>query len=247
MKNFKRTVPALILLLTLILSTFALTSCDEGEAVADINGQKPAEALDSALMELENTTIYKMEVDMNFDIKVVGLSVYGFEIDNFYLYEYDGDNEHFSLASDARSKLAEYDMEKIVSKSDDEAWFVDGVFYARKGDEKRSYEATKSPMKRSSYETALTEVVQENADIAQSYKIDGGYYFKVEITDTNKMKLKMGAEKETYKVYLHDDGKIDKIVVECKVKTLGVINLDVDYTYGGVSISAPADASTYAN
>ena len=234
-----------LLVLTLVASSLLLTSCEEGTKIESIGGKAPAEVYSEALAVLEEERNYEIEIDMEFDIKVIGIPVYGVDIDDFCIYAYDGENEYYKLSENAEPTLAKYGMESIVSKSDDAVWYVDGVCYVNKDGNKRSFTAEKSPLKRSKYETAITEVVEENIGTVQCYTDGERNYFVIEIEDTASMKLGMGAEKETYTVYLTSDGKLDEIVVECKVKTVGVINLDVDYSYGEAKINPPADASEY--
>ncbi len=246
--KIKRIILSLFLILTIILSALTFTSCGdeiEGEMVDDIGGKTPSVAFGEALTVLEEERNYEIEIDMEFDVKVLAIPVYGIEIDDFCLYAYDGDNEYYKLSEEAEPTLEKYGMQSIVSKSDDAAWYVDGVCYVDKDGEKRKFNANKSPIKRSKYETAISEVVSENVGTVQCYTDGERNFFTVEIEDTDNMKLGMGAEKETYIVYLTSDGKLDDIIVKCKVKTVGLITLTVDYSYGDASISAPADADSY--
>lgn len=245
MKRRNRSLTVL-LALTLVASSLLFTSCEDGTKIENIDGKAPAEVYSEALAVLEEERNYEIEIDMEFDVKIIGIPVYGVDIDDFCVYAYDGENEYYKLSENAEPTLAEYGMEKIVSKSDDAVWYVDGICYVEKDGEKRQFEAAKSPLKRSKYESAITEVVEENLGTVQCYTDGERNYFVVEIEDTASMKLGMGAEKETYTVYLTADGKLDEIVVECKVKTVGVINLDVDYSYGDVTVSPPANPESFS-
>ncbi len=243
----KKRILSLILTALLLVSALCLTSCEVGSKVDSINGVAIAEAFATAQKAVKEAPQYKIDVSLDADVEVASISFAKLlELDSVLSYQYNNGNELQTVSPEAVSALKEQGMSGVLSRFDDESRYVDGIFYSKNDDTKIKYAAEESPMKTSEYEGVIKEIVDGSIGETQCYIDDGKYYFTVKIKDASQHKMDMGADKELYRVFFTEDGKIDKIVVECVVETFGLVTITADYSYDNLDpITAPADADTY--
>lgn len=242
----KKSIVSLTLIIVLILSTLSFTSCGNGKKIETVDGKKPKEAISIALQKLEDIENYKLEIDMEIESKLLFIPLVDLEFENFSEYTYNGDNELYTLSQEAKQKLKDEGMEEAIANADDMICYVDGVCYVKHGATKYKFESATSPVEKCEYEKAVKEIIEENSSEIQAYIDEGEYYFIVEITDKNEMKLDKENENETYTIYLDDEGRITKIIAECKLMSISNYTFVAEYSYDDVpGITAPKDAAEY--
>lgn len=243
----KKVVSLGLVLATLFILVFSLASCEPAaKEVESINGKAPEVAFEEAMEQLVENPNYTINIDFAVNVLVAGMSVEAVGINDFFVFKFDGENTYFKISASARNSLESLGVGDAIEDIDDEAWYVDGVIYERRGLNKTKYTSEENGDDVSNlFEEALSEIVDENKDKAKCYVQGDRAFFAVEITDAASMKLGMGADKELYKVYISSDGMIDEIVVECTVASVGVIELTADYDHSNISITPPEDIENY--
>lgn len=243
----KKIVSLGLVLATIFLLVFSLASCEPAaKEVESINGKAPEIAFEEAMEQLVENPNYTINIDLSLSVLVGGMAIEAVGVNDFFIFKFDGENTYFAVSESAKSSLESFGVGDVLRDIDDESWYVDGVIYERRGDEKIKYTSEKNGDDVSNvFEDALSEVVDENKDKAKCYVQGDRAFFTVELTDAASMKLGMDAEKELYKVYISSDGKIDEIVVECTLASVGVVKLTAEYDHSNISITPPKDISNY--
>jgi len=242
----KKASISLLLIISMLFLSVSLTACEKGKKVTSIDGKLPNEAFANAVAAIDESKNFSIKLSLDAEVNVLFIPVHNVEVDDFCTYLYNGDDQYFEISDTAISTLKEKDLSYVIEGYDDAIWYVDGICYVKNDDTKEKYKASSSPIAENPYITAITKVVDEKENELQCYVDDDKYYFTVEIKDASLTKMGMGAEKELYRVYFNPDGTLDKIHVECTVKTLGLIKFDATYSSGTVSeITPPSDADSY--
>ena len=242
----KKIIISLLLIITVLFATVALSSCENGQKTDSINGETPDVAFAKAMSTLDSTDKFSINLSLDAEINVLFVPVYGVEVDNFCTYLYNGNDQFFEISQTATDTLAEKNMSYVIDGYDDAIWYVDGMCYINNDGVKEKFESTTSPIAENPYIKAITEIVAENKDSIQCYVDGDKYYFTVELKDASETKMGLGASKELYRIYFNSDGTLDKFHVECTVKTLGLVKFDAQYSYTDIpEINPPADANSY--
>ncbi len=244
----KKKIFALLLAAVLIVPMLALTSCGP-QAVEDIDGKTPEEVFSIAMAELDEDARYEVRLGMKTTVKLFIFPVYSIDIPHMVTYSYGkGENEHYFITQEAIEIASKEDVD-LLEDSDEELWYVDGWAYCRNGSDKYKLKAESSPIEPSGYEKAVAELLEENAGSVECYRDGDGYYFTVTITEKSELKMDVG-EKEVYTVYLTEDGRVSKIVINGYNTSEGLPVESImtsEYIYDGLSedITPPEDADSY--
>ena len=242
----KKRIALIVLSLVLVVSCCCFVSCDNVKEVEDIDGLTPLEAYERALVSLEDIERYDVHLDMKSQAKILFVPVYTIEVEDFCYYSYDGDNQHYEIPEESLRVLEEKGLSDILSDFDEALWYVDGVCYVKNGDVKEKFESSYNPIKRSDYETAVSNILIKHRGETQCYRDGDRYYFTVEITDPAQMELNMGTDNELYTVYLTEDGYVDEIIFEGTMKGFVHLTIAADYSYEDApKVTPPSDAHNY--
>lgn len=237
----------LSVLFLLLLSILALSSCNVAKTVVDsIDGLTPKEAYDLAIEAIESADKYETRLNMRTEVKVLGITVYALDIEDFYYYIYEGENQHCGITDSAKEKLEDEDVADVLDGYEDELWYVDGICYLREGNSKTCFASSYSPILKSEYEEAVEEILDGGIGEYTCYKDGDRYYFTIEVSGEDAM-LDSEAESEIYTVYFTEDGYLDEIFVDVKYAALVSYKVGARYLYGDAvkSITPPEDADSY--
>ncbi len=245
----KKRIVALALCALMLTSLFCFASCGAKE-VDDIDGKTPEEVFMIAMQQLEEHSEYEVHLGMEMEFKLWIVPLYTINVEHMVTYAYDGADQMFRIVPEAVEQLEEEDMGDIFYGFDDEIIYVDGVCYVKNGSNKEKFSSETTPIEKSDYEKAVGELLAENAGEVRCYRDGDLYYFTIEITDEDELKLDLG-DNELYTVYLDEDGRIEKITVESDQTIEGLAAqtiMTADYIYEDLEgIKAPSDASSYTS
>lgn len=238
---------ALALALLIFSSCLCLTSCD-GKVVDSINGLKPEVAFENALKSLDEIDKYSVLLSQDTSAKILFVPIYSIDMDDYYFYSYEGENEHYGFTeAGLKQKSEDPDIADVVSGFDDDLLYYNGVCYETSGSSKIKYARATSPYEDSEYEEAVADIIEAGVGDYKCYKDGDLYYFVIE--NDKELTFDDEAKKETFTVYFNEDGLIQKIIIEIKYDFMVSTIMEAVYSYGddAMGVQAPTDPESYTN
>lgn len=243
----RKTIICMLCIVMLLASLPVLSSCEK--EIEDINGMTAEEAYTKAIKALEEIDKYSASASMSIKVKILGVPVYSIIVEDWCFYSYEGKNQHYGVTPEGKQKMIE---EEIWDSSiTEEMWYCDGIFYYIDGSYKGKYSSEICPIEKSEYEVAVRKMLDRVGEECKCFKKGDLYYFTVSITDSDLMPFDNEATKETYTVYLDEDGYIKTIEIENDYA--GFMNpnsfVSVDYYYGDEArgVKLPEDLDSFVD
>ena len=247
---------ALLLVMALLVSLFALASCDDKDNDKDkdkdtyietLAGKSPEELYQSVKSNLAEATSYVV------DSNQVIVMTYGNEkmtMNQSVVTKVQGDNSYMKSFND------------MTTAANMEVWYVDGIIYSNTANGKLQASMDKEQfmqnyMGKDPSESTLLDIPESWFE-GMKFKQDGEKWV-LEITISEEKyeqyfaKLDLGADVDIlgdvqYDIYFDKDGNLEKIItvvdyeiqgVNCHCDTVSNVSLEV------VQITPPADADSY--
>lgn len=245
---------SLLMILTLVISMFALASCDnngdgnpdvDAEGLETLNGKTPEQIYEASMDALKLADEY--EIVTNQVIKM-GFEGQSFTMNQSVVSKIDGDNSYSKITDD-------------MSNQESETWYVDGVVYSKEGNNKVKTNLDKEEymqqyMGKDPSESTLLDIPESWFKDIRFFEKDGLYTmeFVISAEEYNELFANLGLgmasvnDDVVYVVYFDKDGNLSKIITEFTINVQGVSADCVstsNVTLTDVTITAPADADSY--
>ena len=245
---------SLLMALTLVISMFALASCDnnddgnpdvDAEGLETLNGKTPEQIYGASMEAIKLADEY--EIVSNQVIKM-GYEGESFTMNQRVVSKIDGDNSYSKITDD-------------MSNQESETWYVDGVVYAKEGNNKIKTNLDKEEymqqyMGKDPTESTLLDIPESWFKDIRFFEKDGLYTmeFVISAEEYNELFANLGLgvasvnDDVVYTVYFDKGGNLSKIITEFTINVQGFSADCVstsDVTLTDVTVTAPADADSY--
>jgi len=209
MKRFLAlTLAAMFLCLPLLM-----TSCG-GTEVENIDGKTASEAYFGSIEIMEDLGRHEITVDIKSGLKLGPVKVPFVNQKKAVKHSYDGDKMSYRASDKYFDQLMDVDPDDKYKKGICE--IDDKVYILNNDDSVSSYSKGTYRIEESEYQDAVARILRNEIADATCYKDMNGYHFVLELEEDDLVMFwdDDTCVGETYTVYIDEDGRLTKIVVD---------------------------------